>query len=84
MVAVNPGDFQTAGRYMVIFFVRFLCLGPIILAGLATAVVIGWISGSLAAALAGAWLVVLGCGVGLVPLVVLAFNRFDVSMDTPT
>jgi hypothetical protein len=84
MVATSPGDFQTSGRYLLIFFAKFLCLGPIMLAGGLAAALIGLVTESLAAALAGAWIVILGCGIGLVPLVVLAFKRFDVATDTPT
>lgn len=84
MVAASPGDFQTSGRYMLILFAKFLCLGPIIVAAVLTALLIGLITDSLAVALAGAWLVVLGCGIGLLPLIVLAFDRFDVANDTPT
>ena len=69
---------------LLIFFAKFLCLGPIILAGTLAAVLIGLVTGSVGAALAGAWVVVLGCGIGLIPLIVLAFNRFDVATDTPT
>jgi hypothetical protein len=84
MIAASPGDFQTSGRTLVIFFFKFLCLVPVILACVLAAVLVSWITGSLAAGLAGAWAVTLGCAIGLVPLVVVAFNRFDVTKDTPT
>jgi hypothetical protein len=84
MVATSPGDFQTSGRYMLIFFAKFLCLGPVILAALLAALIMALITDSLAAALATAWVVILTCGSALVPLVVLAFKRFDVATDTPT
>jgi hypothetical protein len=84
IVAASPGDFQTSGRYMLIFLAKFLCLGPIILASALTALLVHLATQSIAAALAGASLVVLSCGIGLVPLIVLAFDRFDVASDTPT
>jgi hypothetical protein len=83
LVATSPGDFQTSGRYMVIFLAKFLCLGPIILAAVLAFLVIGLLTDSLAAALAGAWVIVFGCAIALLPLIVLAFNRFDVASDTP-
>jgi hypothetical protein len=84
IVAASPGDFQTSGRYMLIFLAKFLCLGPIILASGLVAVLVQWATQSIVAALAGAWLTALSCGIGLVPLIVLAFDRFDVASDTPT
>jgi hypothetical protein len=84
LVATSPGDFQTSGRYMVIFFAKFICLTPIILASLLAALLVGFLTESLAAALAAAWVAAAGCGIGLVPLVVAAFKRFDVARDTPT
>jgi hypothetical protein len=83
MVAVSPGDFQTAGRNMLNFFAKFLCLGPIMVFALLVGLLIGLPTENVAAGLAGAWIVVLGGGIGIVPLVVLAFKRFDVARDTP-
>ena len=34
-------------------------------------------------ALAAAWVVLAGCAAGLVPVLALAFRRFDVARDTP-
>ena len=84
MVAVSPGDFQTAGRNMLNYVAKFLCLGPITLFALLVGLPIGLVTQNVAAGLAGAWIAVLGCGIGVVPLVVLAFKRFDVARDTPT
>src|SRR5262249_36332044 len=83
VVQTSPGDFQTSGRYLLVFIAKFLCLFPIGLVGGIVALLIHWATGSLPAALAGAWLVAFGGGIGLVPLVVLAFDRFDVAKDTP-
>jgi hypothetical protein len=84
MIAASPGDFQTSGRTLVIFFAKFLCLGPVLLAGVLAWILVLLITDSMAAGLAAAWVVALGCGIGLIPLVVIAFNRFDVTRDTPT
>jgi hypothetical protein len=84
MVAVSPGDFQTAGRNMLNYVAKFLCLGPITLLAVLVGLPIGLVTQNVAAGLAGAWIAVLGCGIGVVPLVVLAFKRFDVARDTPT
>jgi hypothetical protein len=83
MVASSPGDFQTSGRHMLTFFAKFLCLTPIIIVGSLAALVTGLATESMPAALAAAWFVVLACGIAIVPLVVLAFKRFDVATDTP-
>jgi hypothetical protein len=85
-VRIGPGtgsDFQTSGRYMVVFLAKFLCLAPIFLMGSVAFGVIHWLTSSLAASLAGVWLVVLASGLALVPLIVFAFHRFDVARDTP-
>jgi hypothetical protein len=85
-VRIGPGtgsDFQTSGRYMVVFLAKFLCLAPILLMGSVTFGVIHWLTSSLAASLAGVWLVVLASGLALMPLIVFAFHRFDVARDTP-
>jgi len=84
MVATSPGDFQTSGRYMLVFVAKFLCLGPIVLAALLVGLLLGLLTNNVAAGLAGAWIVVLCSGVAVVPLVVFAFKRFDVATDTPT
>jgi hypothetical protein len=34
-------------------------------------------------ALSAAWVAVTACALGALPLVVLAYNRFDVARDTP-
>jgi hypothetical protein len=84
VLAAQPGDLQALGRQVVLWFVKLFTLA--LLVGLSTlAGLIGYLVAgqSWAAALTAAWLVLGGCAAGLVPLIALAFKRFDVSRDTP-
>jgi hypothetical protein len=84
MTAVNSFDLQMMGRQLLL-----------ILAKSATLVVAGGLAGALATAvyyatgqrwegtIATAWVVMLLSGLGLVPLVALAFDQFDVSQTIP-
>jgi hypothetical protein len=79
-----PGDFQNVGRNLVLLLAKMLLI--LIVGGLTAVAVagVGWLFlWNNAAMLAAAWLVVTGCGVGLLPLVRLAYDRFDVARDTP-
>lgn len=79
-----PGDFQNIGRQMLLFIARMAGLGAA-LAAAALAGLVGYFLGgrSWAGALAAAWLVLALCALALVPLMALAFQRFDVARDTP-
>jgi hypothetical protein len=80
----TPGDFQVMGRLMLTYLAKLVIVGLTAGAAALVAVLIYYLlDHSLAAALAAAWLVLLGFGVGLVPLIVLGFHRFDVARDTP-
>jgi hypothetical protein len=84
VLAAQPGDLQALGRQVVLWFVKLFTLA--LLGGLATlAGLLGYfLTGqSWVAALATSWLVLAAFAVGLVPLIALAFRRFDVSRDTP-
>ncbi|MCI0462816.1 MAG: putative ABC exporter domain-containing protein [Gemmataceae bacterium] len=82
--AATPGDLQTMGRQMVLWMAKMVALAGMLffafLFGAAAfvlggqSVVVGGITG---------WVVLAGCVVGLVPLLALAFRRFDVSRDMP-
>jgi Putative ABC exporter len=80
-----PGaDIQAVGRQMLVMFIKLLVLG------FATSVAAGvgglfWFVGgkSFEAFAAGALPGTLLVGVGLIPLVALAYRRFDPSLDTP-
>jgi hypothetical protein len=84
MVASTPGDLQHMGRSMLDMFVKMLMLAGVC----GTAAVIGWIGYLLAGeswfvALGFAWLVLFIFDCAIVPCIAWAYNRFDVSMDTP-
>jgi hypothetical protein len=83
-LSVGVSDFQSLGRQMLLWIVKMLTLvvtvGIASLAGLAAYLLGGqsWI-----AALSAGWLVVAAVAAGLLPLVALAFQHFDVAADVP-
>lgn len=77
-----PGDFQNAGRQMFFVFLKMLLLGGgLTLVGIA--VVPGAMFRSPLLAVIPAVVVLLIECVGIVPLLIYAFDRFDPSVDTP-
>ena len=84
MVASNPGDLQVMGRVVLLLMAKLfgvgLAVGIAALPGLAAYYLAG---GSWLAAGAAAWVGVAGLAMSLVPLIAIAFNRFDVARDTP-
>src|SRR5207244_9496907 len=83
MAAANPGDFSQAGRHMLLMMGKamglIIGLGlPATFAGVTYAVTKQWPPTVLAAFLPA----VLICTLPI-PLVTFAFQRFDVSRDTP-
>jgi hypothetical protein len=84
MTPATPGDLQAMGRTMFSVFVKFLCLGLVAgVIGLLAMLVYFLLGERLAPALACAWLLLVGADAALVPSLVIAFRKFDVSMDTP-
>jgi hypothetical protein len=83
LMAATPGDFQALGRNVLLTLGK--TFGLLFVGVLASAVgaLAGLLSGSVWVGAAAAWPVVALCGAALVPLVALAFKRFDVSRDTP-
>lgn len=82
--ANNPGDFQNVGRNLALLLAKMLLI--VVVGGLTAAIVagVGWlVRWNAAAMLAAAWVVLTGCGVCFLPLVRLAYDRFDVARDTP-
>lgn len=77
------GDFQAAGRNVLLLLAKLLGFG--VAGGLtaAAAVPVYFLTDSLTAALLAACVVLGGCAAGLVPLVALAFRAYDVTRDTP-
>lgn len=79
-----PGDLQNMGRQMVLFLTKVIVLGLMI--GIAVAcgslgLVLSRRQEVVAGAVAWGTLLVQGCA--LVPLIAMAFDRFDVSRDIP-
>lgn len=82
-MAHTPGDIQAMGRMMLMMMAKMLSLG--IALGLAAALgFAAYFLGGWAAALVVAWLAIAAIVLGLVPLVALAFARFDVASETPS
>lgn len=82
--AAAPGDLQMIGRQVVLWMAKLLVLEVFLLlaflAGLVAFLVLGesWVGGGIVA-----WLVLAGCAGAVVPLLGIAFRRFDVSRDLP-
>jgi hypothetical protein len=84
LAPASPGDLQALGRQMVLWMVKFLVLQ--VMAGIAFLfgfVVYLLTGGSWVAGAALGWLVLAAFVVGLVPLIALAFRRYDVARDMP-
>jgi hypothetical protein len=83
-MTVSPGDLQGTGRRMIVLVLKLM--GVIVVGGIATAVaavVYALADHSLLLACASAAVVLLGADAALVPVLGMAFARFDPSVDTP-
>ena len=84
-MAVSPGDLQGTGRRMIVLVLKLM--GVIFVGGIATVVAAvvfyAFTDHSLPIACASAAVVLLGADAGLVPVLGLAFGKFDPSVDTP-
>src|SRR5205823_2187420 len=75
-----PGDFQNVGRNLALLLAKMLLIVVVLVLTAAIATGVGWLFGwNAAVMIATAWAVVTGCSVGLLPLVRLAYDRFDVA-----
>lgn len=84
MAPATAGDFQMVGRNMLLLWGKFLALALVLGMIALAATVAYFVAGrSWPAALACAWLLLAGVDVALVPLLVVAFGKFDVARDTP-
>jgi hypothetical protein len=83
LMAATPGDFQALGRNVLLSMGKLMGLGTIVMLSAMAAVPVGLLTRSIAWGLLAACPVLLVCGVALVPVVSLAFRRFDVGRDTP-
>lgn len=82
--AVNPADFTAFGRQMLLMFGKVL--GVALAIGLSASVgLLGYFGLGMARpwAVAASVATAFGFAAGLVPLLVLAFQRYDVAADTP-
>jgi len=80
----SPGDFQNFGRQIVMFLLKFILMA---LAGgvAAAAAMLTWfLTRSLPLTIAAAAAVLLIESLCLIPLMAIAYDRFDPSTDTPT
>jgi hypothetical protein len=89
LVQGTAGDFQTMGRHLLFFLLKFLALlvtvgGAALVAWVVYAIpaIFGWWN-SLAPAVIAGWLMLTGFALSLVPILALAFTQFDVARDTP-
>jgi Putative ABC exporter len=82
--ARSPGDIQRSGRAVLLMLAKVLCLG---LTGgfafLVAAAVYFLLGKNVAAAAVAGWFVLTCEAIGLVTLVALAFEQFDVARDVP-
>ena len=82
VVGINSFDFQAMGRQLLLLIAKVMTVGATAAAAAAVGALFYYATGgNLAPALTAAWFVALACGLGLVPLVALAFDRFDVASD---
>jgi Putative ABC exporter len=82
-VVATPGDFQMMGRQMVLMLAKFLALGIAFGVAVLVGLPVGFLTQSVPAGVAAAFVVLAGFAGGLVPLLALAFENFDVARDTP-
>jgi hypothetical protein len=84
IVVATPGDVQVLGRNLLLLFLKMVILMMAGGLGAGVAFAVYYLAGeNLAAALGAAWLVLAGFAAATVPLVALAFRRYDVARDTP-
>ncbi len=83
-LASNPGDFQLIGRMVILWLLKWIVLmiglGMGFLVGAMAYFLFGgsWLAGGIVT-----WCVISCVAAALVPVLVLSFNRFDVSKDLP-
>ena len=77
-------DLQTIGRQLLVGTAKAMSLGVIGTLAAGVGALVYWFGGESLAAAVGASAVVAGaCGLGFVPVLALAFERFDVAGDAP-
>lgn len=82
MAPATPGDVQALGRAMLVLLAKMVTLALTV--GLAIGLgAAGYFLGGWGVAAGAAWVAMALIGIGLIPLVARAFDRFDVARDTP-
>jgi Putative ABC exporter len=83
-LSMSVADFQSMGRHMLLWIAKMMTLLVTVAAAFLAGLAAYFIGGhSWTAGLIVAWLVVAGVALGLIPLVALAFQHFDVAADVP-
>jgi hypothetical protein len=82
-MAVTPGDFQVMGRHMLLFIAKFLILGFTFGTAFLAGTVAYLITNDYYVAAAACWPIFVAVDLALIPLLAVAFKRFDVARDTP-
>ena len=78
----TTADLQVMGRFMLLFLAKMTCMAiASALAALTGALAYYLTGGSWPATIGTAWVVLIAFAAGLVPLIALAFRRFDVARD---
>lgn len=84
LMPTNAVDFQTVGRLLILLIIKVCCVGFAVAIAMACGYAAYYIfRESWPASIATAGLVTLGIDLGLVPLLVQAFNHFNVASERP-
>ncbi len=83
VLANQPGDFQALGRNVLFGLAKLFSLLLVFGMAAVAAVVVSFVSQKPELGVATAWVVLLFSAIMTIPLVTLAFLRFDVGRDTP-
>jgi hypothetical protein len=82
--AVSPGDFQVLGRKFIFLLGRmFIVAGACIVALIPATLTYMFTGGKLAAAVVVGWIFLAAIAAALIPVIAIAYRRFDPSIDTP-
>lgn len=80
--STTPGDLTAMARNALLLLSKFLFLGLGVGLSLGSGILVHWLTKSKPIAYSAAWVVAACITVATLPLVVWAFNRYDVSADT--
>lgn len=84
VMALNPGDFLTMGRQMLLMFLKLAVITVVVFIAVAAGgIALMVFQDSTWLAVSTAWVVLVAQAMLVLPCVAWAFNRFDVSADLP-